>query len=282
MSLSSAMMVGFTGITANQTTVDTVGHNIANANTTAFKSDRTLFETLMYRTVHGGSAPTGDTGGTLPYQTGFGAKVAAIQSDFRQGSLQPTGIQSDLAIDGEGFFVVESGNGELAYTRAGAFSLDATQTMVATNGDALQVYAADADGNINTGSLTDLVIPLGSASTAIATSEVVMDGQLDAAADLAVTGAVLASQALLTSGGNSATGGTNLTDLISEDGVSLFADGDTLTINARKGPSGALPAETFVVGTDGRTLDDLATYLTQVLRIDTDPTTGGDAGRSRY
>ena len=204
--------------------------------------------------------------------------VAAIQSDFRQGSLEPTGIQSDLALDGDGFFVVESGNGEIAYTRAGAFSLDATQTMVATNGDALQVFAADADGNINTGSLTDLVIPLGTASAAIATSEVIMDGQLDAGADVALTGAVVESQALVTAAGNAATGATALTDLVDENGLNLFAEGDTLAINARKGPVGALPSETFVVGTDGRTLDDLATYLTQVFRIDTDPTTGGNAG----
>ena len=278
MSLTSAMMVGFTGITANQTTVDTVGHNIANANTTAFKVDRALFETLMYRTVHEGSAPTSESGGTLPYQTGSGVGVAASQSDFGQGSIQPTGFQSDLAIDGEGFFVLESSKGEQVYSRAGAFSLDAIQTMVALNGDALQVFAADADGNISTDSLTNLVIPLGTASAAIATSEVVMDGQLDAGADPAATGAVLESQALVTAAGNAATGTTALADLVDENGVSLFAAGDTLTINARKGPAGALPAETFVVGTDGSTLDDLATYLTQVFRIDIDPTTGPGAG----
>ena len=72
MSLSSAMFVGYTGIKANTVTVDTVGDNLANLNTTAFKNQRTLFETLLYRTVSEGEAPGATSGGTLPLQVGSG------------------------------------------------------------------------------------------------------------------------------------------------------------------------------------------------------------------
>ncbi len=272
------MMVGFTGIRSNQVTVDTVGDNIANVATTAFKSQRTLFETLMYRTTHDGTGPTAVSGGTLPQQYGTGSTVATLQRDFRQGSLQTTGFASDLALDGRGFFVLESATGDPVYTRDGAFHLDANYTMVSSNGEPLQVYAADATGAMDTSTLTNLVIPLGSASAASATGTVVMDGQLSGSAEPATQGAVLVSQPLTTASGSAATEATALTDLVDDDGVALFAEGDAVTINARKGPDGALAPATFVVGTDGRTLGDFAAYLEQVLRLDTNAVTGGGAG----
>ena len=143
------------GINANGMAVNTVGNNLANLNTTAFKAQRTLFETLLYQTISEGSAPDNDTGGTLPRQVGMGTTVASVQRDFSQGGFDGTGFPSDLAIDGDGFFMVDAGDQGLLYTRDGSFLLDATQTMVSASGARLQVFAADANGVITPGTLSN-------------------------------------------------------------------------------------------------------------------------------
>jgi len=277
MSLSSAMLVGFTGIQSNSVTVDTVGDNLANLNTTSFKGQRTLFETLLYRTLREGEAPSATSGGTLPEQIGAGSNVAAIQRDFRQGSLDATGFQNDLAIDGDGFFILQSPAGGQIFTRDGAFRLDATQTFVAASGAPVQVFPADESGNINQGSLANLVIPLGTTSQAVATTEVVMDGQLDSATGVASTAAVVASDPLFTAGGTPATAATPLMSLVNADQVPLFAAGDQLRIQGAKGGI-AVADSTFVVGTTGATLGELAQHLEASLGINVDSATGGSPG----
>lgn len=277
MSLSSAMMVGFTGIKSNTVTVDTVGDNLANLNTTAFKGQRTLFETLLYRDIKEGEAPGATTGGTLPRQVGSGSGVAAIQRDHRQGGVEATGFQSDLAIDGKGFFVVSMPTGEQAYTRDGAMQLDVNQTLVNTRGNPIQAFAADAAGVIDTGSLGNLVIPLGTANEAVPTTDVFMDGELDSAASIASAGAVVMSQTLQTAGGAPATAATALVDLVDQNGLPLMSNGDVLTIRGEKGGV-AITEASFTVGTTGNSVGDLAAYLETVLGINTEAGTGGNPG----
>lgn len=277
MSLTSAMLVGFTGINSNSVAVDTVGNNLANLNTTAFKGQRTLFETLLYRTISEGEAPSDTTGGTLPRQTGYGSTVGSIQRNFQQGSIESTGFQSDLAIQGDGFFILQTGSGDQVYTRDGSFRLDASQMLVSANGAPLQVFAADAEGAIDIGRLSDLVIPLGTASEAVVTTEVLMDGQLDSSTNIASTGAVLLSRPLVTASGAAATDTTSLTELVNDSGVPLFNDGDVLAITGSKGGI-AIEATTFVVGETGSTAGDLANHLQTVLGINMDPATGGTPG----
>ncbi len=277
MSLASAMMTGFTGINSNSVSVDTVGDNLANLNTTAFKSQRTLFETLLYRTVHEGEGPSSTSGGTLPHQIGSGSQVSAIQRDFRQGGLDSTGFASDLAVDGRGFFILSGPGGQQLFTRDGAFHLDATQTYVSTNGSPVQVFAADAEGNIDAGTLSNLVIPLGSASSAVPTTEVVMDGHLNPTTGIASAAAVVQSQRLTTAGGVSATDLTLLSDLVDVNGVPLFAIGDELAIRGQKGGISA-GESLFVIGSTGSTLGDLARHLQDVLAIDTSSAGGPPGG----
>jgi len=277
MSLSSAMLVGFTGIRSNGVMVDTVGDNLANLNTTAFKGQRTLFETLIYRTIHEGEPPSATSGGTLPRQVGSGSGVAALQRDHRQGNLTSTGFPSDLAVDGAGFFILREADGTNLYTRDGAFRLDATQTVVGSDGRPVQVFAADGQGNIDASTLGDLVIPLGTASAAVETENVFLDGQLDSATTLASAGAVLASQALSSASGAAAGAATGLTDLVNEEGLPLFAAGDVLTVRVSKGGVAEAPS-TFVVNDTGSTLGELAAYLEDVLGINTDPSVGGSPG----
>ncbi|MGB2987058.1 MAG: flagellar hook-basal body complex protein [Phycisphaerae bacterium] len=277
MSLTSSMLVGFTGINSNSIAVDTVGNNLANLNTTAFKNQRTLFETLMYRTISEGEAPGDTSGGTLPRQVGLGSTVSSMQRNFAQGGFEGTGMQSDLAIDGEGFFILQAATGDQVYTRDGSFRLDATQTLVAASGAPLQVFAADSDGNIQEGTLSNLVVPLGTASEAVPTAAVEMDGRFDGATNIASAGAVVTSQQLATSAGTPATASTALTDLVDANGLPLFAADDEVTINGTKGGI-AIEESTFVLGTTGGTLGDLAGHLEAVLGIDTDPATGGTPG----
>ena len=277
MSLTSAMLVGFTGINSNSVAVDTTGDNLANLNTTAFKNQRTLFETLLYRTVSEGEAPDGERGGTLPHQTGLGSTVGSIQRNFLQGAIESTGFQNDLAIDGEGFFILEAAAGGQVFTRDGSFRLDATQTLVSATGAPLQVLQANADGTINQGLLGDLVIPLGTASQAVPTTEVIMDGRLNSTTNIAAAGAVVTSQPLLTAGGTPATASTALSTLVNENGIPLFADGDELTLNASKG-NVATGESTFVVGTTGSSVGDFIGFLEASLGINPDPSTGGSPG----
>ncbi|MBI1825599.1 MAG: flagellar hook-basal body complex protein [Planctomycetes bacterium] len=273
MSLTGAMMTGFTGIKSNGMSVDVVGDDLANLNTTAFKGQRVDFETLLYDTIRTGEGPSSTSGGTLPEQIGTGAGVADIQRDFRQGGFDSTGLQSDLALEGDGFFIVNGPNNTQEYTRDGAFNLDASQTLVDNNGNAVQVFLPDATGAIVPGTLGNLVIPLGTQNQAIPTTQVTMDGNLDPSADVAATGAVAVSQPMLIAGGAAATATTALTSLVDANGAPLFATGDQLAINGTKGGV-AIPEQSFVVGTDGTTVGDLTQYMQNVFGIDPTATTG--------
>lgn len=277
MSLTGAMYTGFTGIAANGVSVDVVGDNLANLNTTAFKSQRTLFESLLYNTVRAGEGPSATSGGTLPLQIGTGTQVSTVQRDFRQGGFESTGFNTDLAIDGEGFFVLATPTGGQAFTRDGSFRLDETQTLVSASGAPVQVFAANDDGTIDTGVLENLVVALGSTGQAVATTTVQMDGRLDPNTNISSAAEIIASQPLLVAGGTAATESTLLTSLVNANQTPLFADGDELTIRVSKGGLD-MPESTFIVGTTGTTVGDLADHLEAVLGISTDPALGGTPG----
>ncbi|RDY28930.1 flagellar basal-body rod protein FlgF [Romboutsia weinsteinii] len=138
-----SMYSGISGMKANQTKMDVVGNNVANVGTTAFKKSSSRFTDSLNQTMIHASAPTGGIGGTNPGQIGIGTKVSGIYKHMGQGSLQPTGRNTDLALDGDGFFVVEK-DGETAFTRDGSFSLDEDGTLVTADG----YRVTDDAGNI--------------------------------------------------------------------------------------------------------------------------------------
>jgi len=279
MSLTSAMLIGFTGIKSNGIAVDTIGDNVANVNTTAFKSQRALFETLLYRTIRGGEAPEDPLGGTNPLQVGYGSGVAAIQRNFAQGSVQATGVASDLAIDGQGFFVVHDASGNELYTRDGSIRLNADNVLVTAQGDFVQGFVATGDGTVTPGALSNLTIPVGSEMSARATTSAAFDGNLDAGAAPATDAAVAVSAAWMTSSGP-ATASTPLTSLVNEAGGALLAAGDVIAISGVQKGGVDVPAVNFSVGSDGSTLGDLADYLESAFGIQTDPALGESAGVS--
>ena len=120
---------GVSGLQNHQTRMDVVGNNIANINTTGFKSNRVNFQDILYQQLQGAARPTEDLGGVNPKEVGLGMSVASIDTLHIQGTLQVTGVQTDLAITGNGFFILDD-RGTQLYTRAGQFSLDADGILV--------------------------------------------------------------------------------------------------------------------------------------------------------
>ncbi|MHC4634652.1 MAG: flagellar hook-basal body complex protein, partial [Planctomycetota bacterium] len=119
--MSFALSAGVTGLQAHQKMIDIAGNNLANVNTTAFKSSRIIFADLLSETIKKASQPTSTVGGTNPQQMGHGVGIAGITPNMAQGNIVNTGNPLDLAIEGEGYFVSNDGEQDL-YTRAGAFA----------------------------------------------------------------------------------------------------------------------------------------------------------------
>jgi flagellar hook protein FlgE len=179
---------GISGLRAHQTMLDVTGNNIANVNTAGFKGSSTEFQDTLSQLTQGASGPQAETGGTNPAQIGLGVKVAAVTTNFNQGSAQSTGKATDMMISGDGFFVTSRG-GQQLYTRAGSFEFDAGGRLVSADGALLQGWTADASGAVNTGSpIGNIVLSPTATVPAIATRRATFDGNLpsDAAAGTAL------------------------------------------------------------------------------------------------
>ncbi|MBW3657873.1 MAG: flagellar hook protein FlgE [Actinobacteria bacterium] len=186
-----SMFAAVSGLRAHQTMMDVVGNNIANVNTTGFKSSRATFQEALNQTLRGASGTGPATAGTNAMQIGLGSQIASIDGVFTQGSTQMTGRTGDLAIQGEGFFVVGQGN-ERSYTRAGGFGFDESGYLATPGGARLQGWMADqATGAINTnGAITAIQLPMGQTIAPKATDRVELLGNLPAdasAGDAAAT-----------------------------------------------------------------------------------------------
>jgi flagellar hook protein FlgE len=181
-----AMLAGVSSIEAQQTEMNVIGNNLANINTTAFKSSTVTFQDMIEQTLKGAAAPTADLGGTDPEQYGLGVQIAGTDVNNSQGSLSATNNQSDLAIQGNGYFMV--GNGQVtSYTRDGGFALDANGDLVqGSTGQKLLGWTANSSGTINTTTpispTSSLTIPLGQLNAVQQTSQITFGGNLDAAA----------------------------------------------------------------------------------------------------
>ena len=174
------MFAGVSGLRSHQTMMDVVGNNIANVNTPGFKSSQVTFAETISQTLRGASGATADLGGTNPIQIGLGTKVQSIDAVFSQGASQVTGRNTDLAIQGSGFFMVQNG-AERLYTRSGAFSFDEVGNFVNPQGYLVAGWTADATGTIDTtGTIGPITIPLGQSLAPAATSEVQVGGNLSA------------------------------------------------------------------------------------------------------
>lgn len=196
MGLSSVLSTATTGLTAAETTIDVVGNNVANSNTVGFKASSVVFATQFLQTLGLGSAPTSTNGGTNPRQTGLGVQVAAVTPDFDQGTIQLSSSSTDFAIQGEGFFVIQGGQGEQLYTRNGVFQINASNELVTSTGERVLGYGVDENFQIQETGLTPIQVPLGNSLVAQATSEVELTGNLSPSGDTSTLSEILQSDAL--------------------------------------------------------------------------------------
>ena len=164
---------GVTGLNAHQIAMDVEGNNIANVNTNGFKYSRANFSDLLSQTSKIATAPQGTMGGKNPMQVGLGTEVSSVTRMFSQGSIQTTSKNTDLAIQGNGFFIVSPDGGKTyKYTRSGDFVFDANGNFVNNQGLIAQGWLRDPDtGEIdNTAPIRDITIPPGLTTPARQTS----------------------------------------------------------------------------------------------------------------
>lgn len=178
-----SMFTAINALNVHQMFLDVVSDNLANANTTAFKSSRVTFQTQIAQLMQAGAAPSATLGGVNPSQIGLGTSLGAITPNFAQGALQGTGRFTDLAIQGDGFFIFNNGAASF-YSRDGALAIDANGYLVdAANGYMLQGWQATTSGStttVDTGQpLGAIQLPLNT-TLARATTQAALGGNLDA------------------------------------------------------------------------------------------------------
>jgi len=214
--MSFALSSGVTGLQAHQKMLDVAGNNLANVNTTAFKTSRATFSELLSETIKKASQPTSTVGGTNPQQMGSGVGIAGISHNMSQGNIVNTGNPLDLAMEGEGYFVVSDGQQNL-FTRAGAFAVDADSIMVdPTTGYRVQRIGSvgESDGFQVPGD-SDLHVPYDVAMPAKLTSEIILSGNLsaDATFETPQTQAIASNITYTYGNGTAAVGATLINDL---------------------------------------------------------------------
>ncbi len=161
-----SLMAGVSGVKAHQIMLDVTGNNISNVNTSGFKKSTTVFQDLLYQTSRGASSPQGGRGGVNALQVGLGVQVAAVETLHTQGQIQTTGSRTDMAISGDGYYVVTDGSRTM-YTRAGNFVQDEDGNLVQSGtGYKLQGYSmepnpTDPTSYITGSTLEDINIPIG-------------------------------------------------------------------------------------------------------------------------
>ena len=283
MGLGTSMYTALSGLTANTQILSVTGNNIANVNTTAYKRSQISFETQIARTYKSGSAPSDSLGGTNPAQIGLGVSMAATRKDFTSGTPQPTGISTNMALDGNGFFIVEQ-NGSRFYTRDGGFVLDRDFNLVNPSSGAMVMgYPIDDDYNIVEGVFQPINIPIGTMTIAEKTNKVNLSGNLDVGGEVGSKGSVIETQVMYSDATHTtiATATDSLASLYKEDGTKMFTDGDVITLEGITRGGASVQKMTFEVGATnttgsdgcGETLEDLMKFFEKSLGIET--TLGG-------
>ncbi|PMP67836.1 flagellar hook-basal body complex protein [Desulfurella multipotens] len=271
---------GVSGLQANQEFMDVVGNNIANVNTVGFKASLINFSDVLSQTLSGASAPQGNLGGMNPKQIGLGTQIANINKNFSQGSLQTTNITTNLAIQGNGFFIVSGDGGNTyEYTRAGNFNFDANGNLVDPLGNIVQGWMANnTTHTINTASsIKSINIPQNMTVPAGVTKNISIAGNLNGGDTITEMSPAIGTDnmnVLFNSNGNAiGIGQTTQTAQLDTSGSNdLGATSTAPDYNINGQPialaSGATVSmsingttNTFTYGTDFTTLDGLANAI---------------------
>lgn len=276
----TALVTGLSGLAANQARLDVIGNNIANVNTVGFKSSRLDFKTQFSESFSYGTPASGDLGGTNPLQIGLGTQQGSISRNFSDGSREVTGVNTNLALEGDGFFILQGD--KQVFTRDGSFKVNSENKLVNSDGLRVQGFGVDSNFQPIPGVLTDITIPLGGLTIAQPTSNVTFDGNLNAGGVVASSVSQLASTSplYLAPGGvvNAVTppsAATLLTDLGDAAGANYFQAGDVISVTATKGGR-TLATKTLTVDT-ATTLGDYMSFLQGALGINTTANINGTA-----
>lgn len=222
MSLMKSLNSGVSGLRAFQTKMDVIGNNISNVETTGFKASRITFTEMLSQQI--GSGQSSESAPSSAAKVGLGTRIASIDRDFNQGGLQDTGRKSDLAIEGDGFFMVE--DGEQSYlTRAGNFAFNKDGFLVDQSGRQVQGYNAGSNGEVQASGTTDGIrVDFENIFSPQATQNVYMAGNLGS--ETSTKQVVQAQSAFTTNTGEIAEEDTLLNDLAQT--TTNFAAGDTI------------------------------------------------------
>ena len=169
----TSFSTALSALSADSTAIDVVGNNLANLNTPGFKNSVVSFHDLVTQSLGAGLGET---------QVGFGVGRPTTLREFSQGAIQTTSGPLDAAIQGDGFFVVQTGSGAQEFTRGGNFQVDKSGNLITATGETLQGWNADANGVLNTNAPTsNIVVPVGTLQAPVATKNVSLDLNLNAA-----------------------------------------------------------------------------------------------------
>ncbi|MFN0131483.1 MAG: flagellar hook protein FlgE [Phycisphaerales bacterium] len=282
MALTASFYTGLSGLNAHARRLDVIGNNIANANTTGYKSSALRFANQFSRTISPGT-PAGDPdAGTNPNQIGLGVYVSGTSRNFSDGSIAGTGDTRDVALEGRGFFVVQRGDDQ-SFTRAGGFRTNSDGILTTPDGDPVLGYGIDSNFGIERGSLGSLPIPIGSMTLTRATTSTNFQGNLRADGDVATTGTLIGLGSSATDGFGlipSATvlpGAGNVlepTSLLVEmsaaaaPNVPAFTAGQSIEVREARLGGGTLPTRTLTIN-PATTVQDLMDFLRDAFAIDT-------------
>ncbi|GGJ82456.1 flagellar hook protein FlgE [Pilimelia anulata] len=222
-----SLFSGISGLRAHQTMMDVTGNNIANVNTTGFKSSQSTFQDTLSQMIQPAGGPVPNAlGGTNPAQVGLGVRLGGITTNFTQGATQMTGRTTDLMIQGDGFFAVNNGS-ETLFTRNGSFSFDTNGTLVTNGGLQVQGWQANAAGTVNTnGSPGPITLPISALLPPLATTSATFSGNLPGSS--AVNTAVTTSMTVYDAAGASSTLSVTFTKANATD-WNVSYDGGTTT-----------------------------------------------------
>ncbi|HBG26595.1 MAG: hypothetical protein A2Y10_16160 [Planctomycetes bacterium GWF2_41_51] len=263
--MSFALSAGVTGLQAHQKMLDVAGNNLANVNTTAFKASRITFSELLSETIKKASQPTGTVGGTNPQQMGSGVGISGVSPNMTQGNIVNTGNPLDMALEGEGYFVLSDGS-KSVYTRSGTFAVDASSNLVdPTTGYIVQrIGSVGESDNFQIPGNSNIKVPYDVAMAAKQTSSIVLAGNLSSNAVLSTAeiNKIRSNITFTTNDGTVATATTKISEL---DQFSGALSAGVLTFSGYKHDGtalGASPTVDLTMAVDSTTtLGDVLTWL---------------------
>ncbi len=271
MGLTSALNTSVSGLSLNETEIAVIGNNVANAGATGFKESNVTFATQLAQTLSQGSAPSSTNAGSNPLQVGLGGEVAQIVPDLNQGSITLSNSPSDLAIQGDGFFILKDpGARGQAYSRDGSFHLDSAQNVTNNTGQQVLGFGVDNNFNLVTTSLVPLQIPVGTLRVSQQTKNVQITGGLSPQGIVATQGTLQTSAPLTDRAtASAATGSTLLSNLAlsSAPANPLFAAGQTIDFTPVI--SGTVQAGKSLTVTAATTVSDLEAFIGNTLGLET-------------